>query len=127
MEQVFEQTFGSKEVILYGEGYGPKIQKNGELYGDDVSFILFDVKINGTYLDFANVIDIGESLGIDVVPILMEDDLISIIDFVAEGHKSTIGNNDMEGVVARPKYPLYDRRGNRIIVKVKYNDVKDCK
>lgn len=30
-EQLFEQKFGETEVILYGEGYGEKIQ-NGGLY-----------------------------------------------------------------------------------------------
>ena len=46
--QMFEQKFGNAEVILYGEGYGVKIQ-NGGLYRDDVDFILFDVMINGNY------------------------------------------------------------------------------
>ena len=30
-EEIFEQMFGDKEVILFGEGYGPKIQKGGGL------------------------------------------------------------------------------------------------
>jgi hypothetical protein len=48
-EQLFEQIFGEKEVILFGEGYGVKIQGCGGLYRPDVSFILFDVMINGNY------------------------------------------------------------------------------
>lgn len=47
-EELFEQTFGEREVILFGEGYGPKIQNGGE-YRDDVSFIMFDIAINGRY------------------------------------------------------------------------------
>ena len=43
-EELFEQTYGDKNVILYGEGYGAKIQ-NGGNYRSDVSFILFDVLI----------------------------------------------------------------------------------
>ena len=43
-EEIFEQNFGKKEVILFGEGFGEKIQKGGELYGS-VDFILFDVWI----------------------------------------------------------------------------------
>ncbi len=45
-EQMFEQCFGEREAILFGEGYGVKIQSGG-LYRPDVSFILFDVMING--------------------------------------------------------------------------------
>ena len=39
-EGLFEQKFGNKNVILFGEGYGSKIN-SGEQYRDDVSFILF--------------------------------------------------------------------------------------
>ena len=42
-EEVFEQKFGEMQVILFGEGYGAKIQKGGGNYRSDVSFILFDV------------------------------------------------------------------------------------
>ena len=47
-EELFEQKFGENDVILFGEGYGAKIQ-NGGLYRSDNSFILFDVMINGNY------------------------------------------------------------------------------
>jgi hypothetical protein len=32
---------------------------------------------------------------------------------------------DMEGLVARPKVEMRDRLGNRVIVKIKYNDFKE--
>ena len=47
-EELFEQTYGDKNVILYGEGYGAKIQ-NGGNYRFDVSFILFDVLIEDNW------------------------------------------------------------------------------
>ena len=34
-EELFEQMFGEKEVFLFGEGYGPKIQTGGN-YRDSV-------------------------------------------------------------------------------------------
>ena len=49
-EQIFEQTFGSSNAVLYGEGYGPKIQ-NGGLYRDTVDFILFDVAVADRFLE----------------------------------------------------------------------------
>ena len=48
-EEIFEQLFGETEVVLFGEGYGPKIQSGGG-YRKDVSFILFDVKIGNFWL-----------------------------------------------------------------------------
>src|SRR5688572_17144881 len=44
-EELMEQAFQNTEVVLYGEGYGAKIQKGGGNYRQDQSFILFDVKV----------------------------------------------------------------------------------
>ena len=68
-EELFEQTFGEKDVILFGEGYGVKIQNGGE-YRSDVSFILFDVMINGNYQSREWVEQTAKMFGIDVVPIV---------------------------------------------------------
>ena len=38
-EELFEQTFGEKEVILFGEGYGRKIQKVGSAYIEDGAYL----------------------------------------------------------------------------------------
>lgn len=125
-EQLFEQTFGETEVVLFGEGYGAKIQKGGSYIPNGVDFILFDVYItNGDlYLRRDDVEDIAKTFGIDVVPIVLEGTLDDAVEFVKGHPKSTIGTADMEGVVGRPKVEVKDRRGKRIIVKIKYNDFK---
>ena len=119
--QIFEQKFAESEVILFGEGYGPKIQ-NGGLYRDDVSFILFDVKIGNFYLRRKDVEDIARAFNIDVVPIIMNGTIQEAVDFVKTKPKSTIGKANMEGLVGRPKVEMYDRMGRRMIVKVKVKD-----
>lgn len=123
-EQLFEQTFGETEVVLFGEGYGAKIQKGGSYIPNGVDFILFDVYItNGDlYLRRDDVEDIAKTFGIDVVPIVLEGTLDDAVEFVKGHPKSTIGTADMEGVVGRPKVEVKDRRGKRIIVKIKYKD-----
>ena len=121
-EELFEQKFGDTNVILFGEGYGPKIQKGG-LYRDDVSFILFDVRIGDVWLKRDSVEDIAKTFGIDVVPIVGTGTIDEAVAFVKTHPKSTIGGKaDMEGVVCRPRVELRDRLGNRIIVKIKYRD-----
>ena len=122
-EQIFEQKFGETEVILFGEGYGPKIQKGGN-YRNDVSFILFDVLIAGNYQPRESVEDVAKAFGIDVAPIVLEGTIQDGIDFVKANPKSTIGIAMMEGVVGRPKIELRDRCGKRVIVKIKVNDFK---
>lgn len=120
-EELFEQKFGEKEVTFYGEGYGVKIQ-NGGNYRPDVSFILFDVLIGEMWLERASVEEIATAFGIEVVPIIFRGNIDKAVDFVKSHPKSTIGSADMEGLVGRPMCEMLDRRGNRIIVKVKYCD-----
>lgn len=119
--QLMEQSFGENEVTFFGEGYGSKIQ-NGDLYRPDVSFILFDVMINGNYMSRDTVEELAETFGLEVVPVLFEGTLDEGVAFVKSKPQSTIGTAPMEGVVARPKVELQDRCGNRIIVKIKARD-----
>lgn len=122
-EQIFEQKFGETPVILFGEGYGPKIQ-NGGSYRNDVSFILFDVLISGNYQPRESVEDVAKAFGIDVVPIILEGTIQAGVEYVKTYPKSTIGTADMEGLVGRPKVEMRDRCGKRVIVKIKARDFK---
>ena len=127
-EELFEQTFGEKEVILFGEGYGAKIQKGGGSYiPDGVDFILFDVLIADNYQPRNVVEDIAHSFGIKVVPIVGMGDLNAAVNFVMAHPNSIVAakSREMEGIVCRPEVELRDRCGNRIIVKIKWEDFKD--
>lgn len=123
-EELFEQTYGEKDVILFGEGYGAKIQGVGGQYRPDVSFILFDVLIGDNYQSREWVEATAKMFGIDVVPVVLEGTLEDGISFVLQHPKSTIGSAMMEGVVARPMVEMRDRVGNRVIVKIKWKDFK---
>lgn len=122
-EQLFEQKFGEMPVVLFGEGYGPKIQSGGA-YRSDVSFILFDVYLPTQHLWLKRdaIEDIARYFGIDAVPVIMVGTLEEAVDFVKSKPKSTIGTANMEGLVCKPVVDMLDRRGRRIIVKVKVKD-----
>ena len=122
-EELFEQTWGDKDVILFGEGYGPKIQ-NGGAYRDDVSFILFDVLVGDNYQEREWVEKTAQMFGIDVVPIVLVGSIEDGVNYVMSHPKSTMGTAMMEGVVGRPMVELRDRRGERVIVKIKWDDFK---
>ena len=122
--QVFSGTEGiptDSEVIFFGEGYGAKIQ-NGGLYRSDVSFILFDVMINGNYQPREMVECAAKQFNLEIVPIIFEGTLDEGIAYVKSKPMSTIGKAPMEGLVARPKVELKDRCGDRLIVKIKVRD-----
>lgn len=126
-EELFEQTFGEKNVILFGEGYGGKIQGVGNEYRLDESFILFDVLIGENYQTREWVEKTAQMFGIKAVPVLFTGPLQAGIDYVCGHPKSVVAMKDtyMEGVVARPKVELKDRCGRRVIVKIKWKDFKD--
>lgn len=125
MEYVFEQLFEDKDVILYGEGYGPKIQNGGD-YSQEAKFILFDVEINDFYLSRENVNDIADKLGLDKVPVVFEGTLDDAIEYVKKHNMSTLGNgkHEMEGLVLQPKgIVLYDYKKRPLKCKCKYRDL----
>lgn len=124
VEELFEQTYGEKDVMLFGEGYGAKIQNGGD-YRSDVSFILFDVLIGDNWQSRELVETTAKMFGIDVVPIVLEGTIGDGIDYVMQHNNSTIGKAMMEGVVGRPKVEMKDRLGNRIIIKIKWKDFKN--
>lgn len=122
VEELFEQKFGETEVILFGEGYGNKIQKCGNLYRPDVGFILFDVMINGNYQCRESVEDIAKCFNLEIVPIILRGTIDEAVAFVKTKPDSTIGTAKMEGLVGRPAVELRDRCGKRVIVKIKARD-----
>lgn len=123
-EELFEQKFGEMQIILFGEGYGATIQKGGGNYRQDVSFILFDAYLpeQNLWLKRDAIEDIAKSFNIDCVPIILKGTLQEAIDYVKTSPSSTIGTAKMEGLVCKPEAEMLDRRGKRVMVKVKVKD-----
>lgn len=126
MEQMFEQLFGEKEVIICGEGYGNKIQKVGSQYiPDDVDFIVFDIMIENICLNRIDVEGICKKLNLKIVPIVLKGTIDDGVSFIQSKPKSIISNDKecgMEGIVGMPNVPVYDKMGKRVIVKIKVRD-----
>lgn len=111
-------------VCLYGEGYGAKIQKGGGNYiPDGQDFCLFDANI-GMFLERENVEAIGALLGVKVAPVIGRGTIADAMKRCAEGFLSAWGNFPAEGIVLRPAIELRNRRGDRVITKVKTRDFK---
>ena len=103
-----KEVFPDGDVTLYGEGYGAKIQR-GEKYRDMQDFVLFDVQVGGLWLERHNVEDIATKLQLDVVPVIGHGTLQHAIDLVRSDLRSTWGDFEAEGIVARPTVELQTR------------------
>lgn len=133
LAKVLEKAYredGTIDVTLYGEGYGAKIQKGGENYiPDGVDFILFDVAVEDVdgvrwYLDRKVVDAIAKDLGIKSVTVLFEGTLEEGIEFVKKGFPSVVGTQEAEGLVVVPVVEMQNRKGERIITKLKTKDFR---
>lgn len=143
-EEVLQKAFGVETesgivypecVEIFGEGYGFKIQKDGKNYiKDHCDFILFDVRVtaNGEtlWLTRAACEDIAKKLNAKIVPIVGYFTIKEAEDFVKSGFKSLVAENKdyiAEGLVLKAPCGLLNRRGKRLITKIKYKDYKDLK
>ena len=133
IEKFIEIFNEAKEVCLYGEGYRAKIQKGGGDYNKSNSFRLFDVWIDGWWLEWDSVEEISKQLGIKTAPVLLLqtniDTAIGMIkpnDFL-ENIPSIVAEEEgtyrqAEGIVARAYPMMLFRRGNPIRWKLKVKD-----
>ena len=120
MREVFPDT----NAIIYGEGFGAGIQK-GANYGPTKRFIVFDVlAADKWWLNWENTCDVAGKLNLPVVPFLGEMTLEQATDMVRAGFQSKLNGGKMkaEGLVGRPLETLFDKKGARLILKLKTND-----
>jgi hypothetical protein len=116
---------GDPVVVLYGEGYGAKIQKGGGNYlAGRCGFILFDVRVGRWWLGREAVADVATKLQVPVVPEIGRGSLLEAVEYVRAGMPSVVaeGRCIAEGLVMRPAVELFGRNGDRIIAKIKHRD-----
>ena len=119
----WKEVFGSAPAVVYGEGYGAGIQK-GDGYRQDKSLIVFDIVINGYWLNHSNVVDICTKLELETVPFIGRMTIQEASTITMNGFDSRIpgAERKAEGLVGRTIEPLFDALGHRLIVKLKTKD-----
>ena len=118
------EIFPDTDAVIYGEGYGAGIQKGGG-YSPTKKLIVFDVLVGGKWwLNWESVCDVAGKLGLDVVPLIGEMTLEEATEFVRAGFPSRLNGGQIaaEGLVGRTAEPLFDKKGHRLIVKLKAKD-----
>jgi hypothetical protein len=119
-------------VVLFGEGYGPKIQKGGNYRPEGQVFRMFDVAVLGServwWLKWDDVSGIAESFDVETAPVYgkalttcQAADLVHEISCVAceeDGNPAYV----QEGVIARTDPYLHTRDGGKVMWKLKVKD-----
>ena len=132
IEKFIEIFNEAKEVCLYGEGYGAKIQKGGGDYNKGNSFRLFDVWIDGWWLEWDSIVEIAGKLAIGTVPEVGIREIENAVDLVRGDNRlySSIAEEEngktvlVEGIVARAYPTMLFRNGIPIKWKLKIKDYK---
>jgi len=124
------KVFGNdpnKKICVYGEGYGMGIQKGGNYMSDKTEFILFDVLIDDWWIQPDTLKEMAYGLEVMYVPEIGVFTLYEVINMVKKGFISNISENReyvAEGIIAKPLVEMSNRKGERIITKIKHKDFK---
>lgn len=139
MQSVFwryvNNVFQTPEVCVYVEGLGSDLAAGSGIYcpGTSVSVRLIDCYINPWWIERPLLEEFGRKLGIKCTPLLdtiytlprTREELERIIKI---SHVATEDNSNFlglaEGIVAKTEPLLVNRKGERVIWKLKYKDFK---
>lgn len=129
-----------ESATIYGEGYGPGIVPGSGAYRKDISFRLFDCLIIGKtgnwWLERDSLEDIARKLEIKCVPSLGTIDFLPVdageIKYMFITHRDELvsieedGLKDLipEGIIAKSEQTLSNRKGERVMWKLKMKDFK---
>ena len=118
-------SFAQGEITVFGEAIGGKQQGMKETYGDELKFVVFEVKFNDTWLTVPHAAAAATMLKLEFVDYVKIPTTMDAInaerdrDSVQAVRNGVGAGKKREGVVLRPLEELDDSRGNRIIVKHK--------
>lgn len=115
---------GARQVVLYGEVYGPKIQSFGYGVKNGVGFAAFDLLVDGKFVDANAFADTCFQYGIQAVPLLAENVPYSLdmVKALSAGPATFGGGHIREGVVVKPMTERTDPRVGRVVLKYVADD-----
>lgn len=130
LEKKFNELDIPNNVTIYGEGYGGKQQGMRTLYGEDLKFVAFDVKIGDVWLNVYDAEKFVDSFdGLEFVWYTRTSTELDALDILRDATSAQALRNGggvlpphkriAEGIVLRPLIELTRNDGKRIIAKHK--------
>jgi RNA ligase (TIGR02306 family) len=109
-----------RQVILFGEIYGSKIQSFHYGHKGTLGFRAFDLLVDGRYMNWPDLVATCQQFGVETVPVVatIAFDLAEVKRY-SEG-KTLLLSQDAhirEGLVVRPQIERTDPKIGRVILK----------
>ncbi|MEN7973769.1 MAG: RNA ligase family protein [Verrucomicrobiota bacterium] len=120
-------------ATVYGEAYGGKQQGMRKTYGDELRFVVFDVRIEGSWLSVPQAAAFAQELGLEFVDYALISSDLEVVHAHRDLDSTQAIRNGMgaghkrEGVVLRPPYEVTLNNGARLIAKHKRDDFRETR
>lgn len=120
-------------VVIYGEFYGGSQQHMSATYGKELKFVVFEVIIDGLWLNVPRAELVATGLGFEFVAYKQIPTTMEAIDAERDADSVQAIRNGMgpglhrEGVVLRPLIELMKNNGERIAAKHKREEFGETK
>lgn len=122
----FLKVVGDMPCTVFGEAYGGSQQGMRHTYGDQLRFIVFDVKMGEhTWLAVPDMDQVARDLGFEVVPWEKVSTDVAVLDAIRDRPSEVAqrrgcgADKPREGVVLRPPVEVRLNNGERVIAKHK--------
>jgi hypothetical protein len=131
LAKAFEANFGDRKVKVHGEAYGGKQQGMSATYGPDLKFVVFDIKVDESWLTVPKAEKVAIALGLEFVHYAEILTDLMLIDAERDADSVQAMRNGMgpgkmrEGVVLRPPIEVVMNNGERVIAKHKREEFKE--
>lgn len=131
-ECLTEMVGVDKTVMIYGEAYGGSCQRMSYLYGPDLKFVVFDVRVDDVWLNVPKAEVFVEELGLEFVDYRRVPTDLDVLDgirdsFSVQGKRYGKSFYVREGIVLRPLEEMTLNDGARVIAKHKGDAFKETK
>lgn len=127
------RNLGHNCITIFGESYGGKLQKMTDVYGPELKFVAFEVKIRNVWLNVQQAEKVARSLGFDFVFYNLVEATVEAVNAERDRPSTQALKNGMgpdkwsEGVVVRPVVELMTGDGKRLLAKHRRSKYEETK
>jgi hypothetical protein len=126
-------ALGFETMTIYGEGYGGKMQAMSKVYGPDLRFVAFDIRVGQRWMELEKAHKLVNSLGLEFVDYKLVSTDLEVLECEknkpsVQAYRNGCGDNQpREGIILRPPFEVRLNNGGRLIAKHKADDFRETR